>query len=224
MARRNTKPNRPNRPGGAGNLKSALKSHKHHQGRKELIKKQQDAEKRRLESQASGGAAKKKPAQRPTPAVADAGNDAANAQKARPKTKGKERRTYPFESDDTILLIGEGNFSFTLSLLSPPHSHAGHLICATAYDSEEECYSKYPDAEVIVKKIKELGARVEFGVDGRDLEKGQGKKIMMRYRKSVGVERDVGLWSKIVFNFPHAGKCHRFPQEYFSFLVFFTNV
>jgi 25S rRNA (uracil2634-N3)-methyltransferase len=75
----------------------------------------------------------------------------------------------PYDKDDTILLIGEGNFSYTLSLLSPPHSHPAHLVLATAYDTEAVCYEKYPDAAEHVKQIKERGAGVEFGVDAAQL-------------------------------------------------------
>ncbi len=109
------------------------------------------------------------------------------------KSKGKQRLTYPFEPTDTILLVGEGNFSYSLSLLLPPHSHPAHLVLATAYDDEFTCYEKYPDAKEIVEKIQGLGARVAWGVDAGRLGKckavGKGKR-----------------WSKIVFNFPHAGK------------------
>jgi 25S rRNA (uracil2634-N3)-methyltransferase len=99
----------------------------------------------------------------------------------------------PYDKDDTILLIGEGNFSYTLSLLSPPHSHPAHLVLATAYDTEAVCYEKYPDAAEHVKQIKERGAGVEFGVDAAQL--GRCKAIGKQPR-----------WSRIVFNFPHAGE------------------
>ena len=45
--------------------------------------------------------------------------------------------TNPFEKTDTILLLGEANFSFAVSLISAPHMHPPHLICATSYDSED---------------------------------------------------------------------------------------
>ena len=63
------------------------------------------------------------------------------------------RAIYPFLRDDTILLVGEGNFSFTLALLSAPHHHPPHLILATSYDTEDEVYQKYPDARGIVERI-----------------------------------------------------------------------
>ncbi|KAF5368540.1 hypothetical protein D9758_002477 [Tetrapyrgos nigripes] len=110
------------------------------------------------------------------------------------------RPTIPFRPTDTILLIGEGNFSFTRALvLHPPasvNSGLDHLpprnVTATAFDSEEECYEKYPGAEEIVRGLKEKGVEVRFGVDATKLERVSGFKG----RK----------WDRIVWNFPHAGK------------------
>ena len=100
--------------------------------------------------------------------------------------------TIPFEQTDTILLLGEANFSFAVSLLEPPFSHPPSRICATSYDSEEVSFDKYPDAETIVRVLKERGVRVGFGVDAGILEKS----------KCVGKGR---RWSRVIFNFPHAG-------------------
>jgi len=128
----------------------------------------------------------------------DRAADSANAPPK--KIKGKAKlQTYPFDRDDTILLIGEANFSFALSLLSAPHSHPPHLILATSYDSEETCFTKYPDAESHVAAIRAAGARVEFDVDARYLDRYPS--ITGSQRKGTNGER----WSKIVFNFPHVG-------------------
>ena len=106
------------------------------------------------------------------------------------------RPTIPFRATDKILLIGEGNFSFARSLIEDPPTELQSLppanVTATAFDTEEGCYAKYPDAEEIVAKIKERGVNVFFGVDGTKLEKHpslKGKK-----------------WDRIVWNFPHAGE------------------
>lgn len=100
------------------------------------------------------------------------------------------RPTIPFNKKDTILLLGEANFSYALSIIQH-YSHPGYQMLATSYDSEETCYFKYPDAEANVKALKEAGAGVEFGVDGGKLEacKKAGK----------------GRWSRVIMNFPHTG-------------------
>ncbi|KAF8652870.1 hypothetical protein AX16_004091 [Volvariella volvacea WC 439] len=106
------------------------------------------------------------------------------------------RPTVPFRPTDRILLIGEGNFSFTRALVQEPPPELLHLppqnITATAYDTQRQCYEKYPEAEGIVKILIEKGVEVRFGVDATRLE----KISFLKRRK----------WDKIVWNFPHAGK------------------
>lgn len=97
----------------------------------------------------------------------------------------------PFDKFDTILLLGEANFSYALSLLAEPHRMPAHQMLATSYDTEKECYLKYPDGEDNIKALREKGVKVEFRVDAGNLEKC----------KAVGK----GRWSKVIFNFPHAG-------------------
>ncbi|KAL1951203.1 hypothetical protein VTO73DRAFT_352 [Trametes versicolor] len=106
------------------------------------------------------------------------------------------RPTIPFTATDNILLIGEGNFSFARALALHPPPELEFLpasnIIATAYDSEEECYAKYPEAKEIVGALREKGVIVLFRVDATKLEK-----------VSVLKER---TFDRIVWNFPHAGK------------------
>ncbi|KDQ15647.1 hypothetical protein BOTBODRAFT_130917 [Botryobasidium botryosum FD-172 SS1] len=134
------------------------------------------------------------------------GQQKAYTRKTGGKAKGKKRDsdrpflkrdTVPYADGDKILLLGEGNFSFALSLLLPsPSTSRAHLtlafnITATAYDSRSQCFEKYPDAESNVKQLEALGVAVLFGVDARKLEKCKelkGKKF-----------------DRVVWNFPHAG-------------------
>lgn len=114
------------------------------------------------------------------------------------KTKNKKKQgtnpnqlpVVPFTVSDTILLLGEANFSYSLSLVNH-HDIPSHQMLATSYDSERECYLKYPDGEANVKALREAGVKVEFKVDAGNLEKC----------KAVGK----GRWSRVIFNFPHAG-------------------
>lgn len=112
----------------------------------------------------------------------------------RNKTRGQQRFIIPFSPTDRILLIGEGNFSFARSLLNHPSipSLPPANITATAYDTEEECTSKYPDAEVHISALRSAGATVLFGVDARHLEKTFPPKMSKK-------------WDKVVWNFPHVG-------------------
>ncbi|KAJ7024380.1 hypothetical protein C8F04DRAFT_1401171 [Mycena alexandri] len=117
------------------------------------------------------------------------------------KGKGKEvapprRPTIPFRATDKILLIGEGNFSFARALIRDAPAELEHLppknITATAYDTEKECFEKYPEAEDTVLELRTAGVDVLFGVDATQL----GKVAAFKGKK----------WDRIVWNFPHAGK------------------
>ncbi|KAI0931400.1 hypothetical protein AcW2_000296 [Taiwanofungus camphoratus] len=115
------------------------------------------------------------------------------------KGKGKAahpRPTIPFNPTDHILLIGEGNFSFARALILYPPVSLEYLppenVTATSYDSEEECFKKYPDAADIVSALRAKSVEIVFGVDATKLE----KCATLKGRK----------WDKIVWNFPHAGK------------------
>ena len=115
------------------------------------------------------------------------------------KGKGKATAkpvTIPFKATDKILLVGEGNFSFARALVCDPPPVLQYLppanVVATAYDTEEQCFEKYPEAEAIVQELRSKGAEVVFGVDATKLE----KNALFRNRK----------FDKIVWNFPHAGK------------------
>ncbi|KAG8741645.1 hypothetical protein FRC10_002609 [Ceratobasidium sp. 414] len=112
--------------------------------------------------------------------------------KVKTKARGEKRYTIPFCAEDKILLIGEGNFSFAHSLLD--HPSIPHLpppnLTATAYDTEAECLSKYPDAATHISALRTAGATILFGVDATRLEK--------TFKKGQ-------RWDKVVWNFPHVG-------------------
>ncbi|ORX98055.1 hypothetical protein K493DRAFT_406721 [Basidiobolus meristosporus CBS 931.73] len=96
---------------------------------------------------------------------------------------------FPFSIEDTILLIGEGNFSFARALGNLLGT--GSSIIATCLDSEEVLKTKYDDAEKLMAEFKEAGGVVLFEVDGTKLDK----------LKEIKGKR----FTRIVFNFPHAG-------------------
>ncbi|KAI8319081.1 hypothetical protein GQ54DRAFT_299627 [Martensiomyces pterosporus] len=110
------------------------------------------------------------------------------------KSKGKRKQSrapfFPYKADDSILLIGEGNFSFAHSIARRLSS--GINIVATAYDSRQVVSQKYAgDVEQNIAQFEALGGTVLFGVDGTDL-------------KSCG-ELKGRKFTHVVFNFPHAG-------------------
>ncbi|KAJ2133317.1 hypothetical protein GGF48_000298 [Coemansia sp. RSA 921] len=96
---------------------------------------------------------------------------------------------FPYTPSSTILLIGEGNFSFAHSIATRLGTASN--IVATAYDSELVARQKYIDVDDHIQAFEKLGGTVLFDVDGTQLhacEKLKGR-----------------VFSHIVFNFPHAG-------------------
>ncbi|KAF9977754.1 hypothetical protein BGZ73_004978 [Actinomortierella ambigua] len=96
----------------------------------------------------------------------------------------------PFSDSDSVLLIGEANFSFAKSLILNV-LHRGDQVVATTLDRQEVMQEKYDDGDAHVREVQEAGATVLFGVDGTKLDKCKALKGKR--------------FNKIVFNFPHAG-------------------
>ncbi|KAJ2158216.1 Meiotic nuclear division protein 1 [Coemansia sp. RSA 552] len=104
-------------------------------------------------------------------------------------SKHKRKPYFPYATHHTILLVGEGNFSFARSVAERLESGAN--MVATAYDSESVARDKYSDLEDHLSVFRDLGGTVLFGVDGTALD---GCSLIRGRR-----------FSHIVFNFPHVG-------------------
>ncbi|KAK1631756.1 hypothetical protein QYE76_006071 [Lolium multiflorum] len=113
-----------------------------------------------------------------------------------------------YSSDQSILTVGDGDFSFSLALATAFGS--GKNIVATSLDtyvcteqftpraflarksaSTEELNTKYSHAVSNVKELERLGATVLHGVDVKEM--------------NVHADLWPRLFDRIVFNFPHAG-------------------
>ncbi|WVQ84523.1 hypothetical protein IAT38_006677 [Cryptococcus sp. DSM 104549] len=177
-----------------GKLKSALANQQYNaalHAAKKRAAAAEDAKKASIRASLDGSKKGKKRAKQALAARQAA--DPSGSEAARPKGKTREQRaTVPFGVQDTVLLLGEANFSFARSLILEPHNLPGHQILATAFDNEEVTLKKYPDAQANVEALRAGGVKVEFGVDAGALEKC----------KAVGKGR---RWSRVVFNFPHVG-------------------
>ncbi|KAK2749147.1 hypothetical protein FQN57_006762 [Myotisia sp. PD_48] len=60
----------------------------------------------------------------------------------------------PIRPSDRVLLIGEGDFSYALSLAT--HHHCRHRLLATCYDTEEKLFEKYPQAKQHIQQLCDL--------------------------------------------------------------------
>ena len=90
------------------------------------------------------------------------------------------------------LVIGDGNFSFSLTLARDmDHGHA-HNIISTSFETEKEVNER-PMAPDNVRELRKLGVCILHGVDGTTLETNP-QLLAMNVK-----------YNKIIFNFPHTG-------------------
>ncbi|KAF7073051.1 hypothetical protein CFC21_078096 [Triticum aestivum] len=94
-----------------------------------------------------------------------------------------------YSSVQSILVVGDGDFSFSLALATAFGS--GENIVATSLDSYDALVGKYNEAESNVMELKRMRATVLHGVDAKK----------MKTRPYLKTRR----FDRIVFNFPHAG-------------------
>uniref|UniRef100_A0ACD5XT96 Uncharacterized protein n=1 Tax=Avena sativa TaxID=4498 RepID=A0ACD5XT96_AVESA len=94
-----------------------------------------------------------------------------------------------YSSAQSILVVGDGDFSFSLALATAFGS--GENLVATSLDSNGALTRKYGKAEANVTELKRLGSTVLHGVDAKT----------MKLHSCLKMRR----FDRIVFNFPHAG-------------------
>ncbi|MQM22956.1 hypothetical protein Taro_056016, partial [Colocasia esculenta] len=94
-----------------------------------------------------------------------------------------------YSSGQEILLVGEGDFSFSLSLARSFRSASN--IVATSLDNYSQVTSKYSRAKSNIGNLKKMGARLLHGVDA----------TQMKHHKDLKLRK----FDRIIFNFPHAG-------------------
>ncbi|CAI9584282.1 unnamed protein product [Staurois parvus] len=88
----------------------------------------------------------------------------------------------------SILLVGEGNFSYSASLSG--FNQGKDLIVATCYETED-AVSKQPLSSANVEQLRRNGALVYFEVDATKLKE---YAFLTNH-----------LYDRIIFNFPHCG-------------------
>ncbi|XP_025626731.2 uncharacterized protein [Arachis hypogaea] len=94
-----------------------------------------------------------------------------------------------YSSDHQILLVGDGDFSFSLSLARSFGSASN--IVASSLDSYDDVTKNYKQAKSNLDELKQLGACLYYGVDA----------TKMKYLLELKMRR----FDRIIFNFPHAG-------------------
>ncbi|KAJ4354227.1 uncharacterized protein N0V89_005961 [Didymosphaeria variabile] len=114
---------------------------------------------------------------------------------AKPHVQASQRHQVPFGTYDHILLVGEGDFSFTKSLVT---EHACANVTATSFDTDEQVRTKYPTFAQIYDELSALTPPVPFhhGIDATKL--GSFKTLRSAEEREEG-------WDTIAFMFPHTG-------------------
>ncbi|CAH9135210.1 unnamed protein product [Cuscuta epithymum] len=101
----------------------------------------------------------------------------------------EEKWVKHYSSLHHILLVGDGDFSFSLCLANSFGSASN--IVASSLDSFDRVTRKYRNAKSNIEKLKHLGATVLHGVDA----------IKMKLHADLRMRK----FDRIIFNFPHAG-------------------
>ena len=145
-----------------------------------------------------GKAKKRKPPRLPSKpyAISDRPKDVTklSSKSLEAAKSAQQTPTIPFDADDKILLVGEGDFSFSRSLLE---YHGCITLHATSYDTRSTVLSKYSQAASNTKTLEESDCKVGYGVDATKLGRPGGNGGTKQIKKSS--------WDAIVFNFPHVG-------------------
>jgi 25S rRNA (uracil2634-N3)-methyltransferase len=118
-------------------------------------------------------------------------------------TQASQKREIPFGIYDDILLVGEGDFSFTKSLAI---EHGCANVTASSFDSEEEVRRKYPNFAAVEEELNGLTPPVplHFGIDATKLGSYKGLRVEGNGEGDNGVKEGQG-WDTIAFMFPHTG-------------------
>ncbi|KAL6990593.1 25S rRNA (uracil2634-N3)-methyltransferase [Sarracenia purpurea var. burkii] len=101
----------------------------------------------------------------------------------------RERWIEHYASSHRILLVGEGDFSFSLCL-GKAFASARNMV-ATCLDTQQDLANKYRFAMGNVGRLEEMGCLVLYGVDA----------TKMREHYFLRTQR----FDRIVYNFPHVG-------------------
>ncbi|CAI8504759.1 unnamed protein product [Pichia kudriavzevii] len=118
----------------------------------------------------------------------------------------------PFNYNDRIIIIGDGDFSYSLSIVKKKLIKPSKLI-TTSYDSLEELYGKYTreTIDANINELRELGVtRIyheidgtrlceSFGIQSKNKKRGDGSGKSIKMLGGLTVQN-------ILFNFPHIGK------------------
>lgn len=143
--------------------------------------------------------------------------------------------TIPFSNGDRILLVGEGDFSYALSLVRH-HSKRIGALCATCFDSREELLEKYEQAEGYIDEIlrtQEVGDDVDHGLvddesayntDDEAQVEDDADGLEEKDYSSAAMSRSAPLQTKVLYGIDatklHTYKAFKKDKQGFTRIVF----
>lgn len=125
------------------------------------------------------------------------------------KKRQQERESsfIPFGKDETLLLVGEGDFSFAKSIILQGYILPENLI-VTSYDASiNELKLKYPNTfEENYKYLIDLNVKIFFQINATNLIKTFKLSKHTPWKKIMGKQWQTKYLQNVMFNFPHTGK------------------
>lgn len=120
--------------------------------------------------------------------------------------KGKQvhhqKGLIPFDKESRLMLIGEGDFSFAVSIVKQDYVNPEFLV-ATSYDSLDQLKAKYPNVEEHLKYLEDMKVKVFHDIDANDLT----ASFKLDSKKGKAKIKDIlPSIDYIMFNFPHTGR------------------
>lgn len=118
------------------------------------------------------------------------------------KAQSNQKGFVPFDTENTVLLVGEGDFSFAVSVVKNNHILPSNLV-ATSYDRRDVATEKYTTATNNLEYLESRGVKVLFEIDATKLPQTLGLSSKKNKLTLFAANQKLNV---ILFNFPHTGK------------------
>ncbi|CCH59513.1 hypothetical protein TBLA_0B06920 [Henningerozyma blattae CBS 6284] len=130
-----------------------------------------------------------------------------NKNKQNQSVQLEQKKFIPFNIDETLLLVGEGDFSFAKSIIEENYIKPENLIVTSFDNSINELKLKYPNSfEENYKFLVDENVKIFFRIDATNLIKSFKISKKNPWIKVLGPMWKFKTLQNIMFNFPHSGK------------------
>ncbi|RLN95093.1 hypothetical protein BBJ28_00000115 [Nothophytophthora sp. Chile5] len=122
-----------------------------------------------------------------------------NSNAKRQRHSEREPPTALYAAQDDVLVVGDGDFSFSRGLVK--HRGGGRGLFATSFDSETQVRAKYPNAQECIAAIRSAHGLVFHDVDATKLH-----ELPLEVKSGGSMRAIPDFFQYILFNFPHSGQ------------------